>query len=97
MLRVAKDTVDPEYLCFLFNSPYVQNQIEQLKSAVATSQTELGVENLRRVKVIIPSLNEQRTIASELTQIRRRIPSQTNIEEVIDKAKTAFEQAIIAN
>lgn len=96
MLRVLKEAVNPEYLCLLFNSPYIQSQITQLKSAVATSQTELGVDNLRRVQVILPPLQEQTAIARELSRIRRSIPEQGTIEEILKKARRVFEQSIIA-
>lgn len=97
MLRVSKDVIDAEYLCLLFNSPYVQGQIEQLKSAVATSQTELGVDNLRRVQIILPSLQEQKAAAKTLTRIRRRIPSQETIDNIRKNARISFEQTIIIN
>lgn len=97
LLRVSKVAVNPEFLCFLFNSPYVQSQIEQLKSAVATSQTELGVDNLRRVQVILPPLKEQKAIASELSRIRSQIPRKETIEDLLKNARIVFEQSIIEN
>lgn len=95
LLRLSQDTVDPEYLCLLFNSQYVQSQIQQLKSAVATSQTELGVENLRKVRVILPPLSSQKAIAKELTAVRKRIRSQADIDRLRLRARKEFEQSII--
>lgn len=95
LLRLSHETVDSEYLCFLFNSQYVQSQISQLKSAVATSQTELGVENLRKVRVILPPLSKQKVIARELNNIRKRIRTQSDIDKLITRAREEFEQAII--
>lgn len=95
LMRVNRDLVDSEYICFLFNSQYVQTQIEHLKSAVATSQTELGVENLKRVDVILPPVEIQRQISAELSQYRSRIPKQETIDNLRERAKKEFEQAII--
>ena len=96
LLRVNKDVIDPEYLCLLFNSRYVQDQIERLKSAVATSQTELGVDNLRKVRIILPPIEKQRNIAKELSNMRKRIPGQEVIDKLRKKARKDFEQAILS-
>ena len=96
LLRVNKNIIDPEYLCLLFNSQYVQDQIERLKSAVATSQTELGVENLRKVRIILPPIEKQRTIARELSYMRKRIPGREAMDKLRKKARNDFEQAIIS-
>lgn len=96
LLRVNKDVIDPEYLCLLFNSRYVQDQIERLKSAVATSQTELGVDNLRKVRIILPPIEKQRIIAKELSNMRKRIPGQEVTDKLRKKARKDFEQAILS-
>jgi len=96
LLRVNKDVIDPEYLCLLFNSRYVQDQIERLKSAVATSQTELGVENLRKVRIVLPPIEKQKSIAKELSIMRKRIPGQEVTDNLRNKARQDFEQAILS-
>lgn len=97
LLRVNKDAVDPEYLCLLFNSDYVQSQINRLKSALATSQTELGVENLRKVRIILPPIEKQKSISKELNHYRAQIPKIDMVNNMLLKARKEFEHAIISD
>lgn len=66
LLRVNKEKVDPLFLVYQFNSSYVQDQIDFLKSAQATKQTELGVENLKKIQFVLPEINKQKSIALEI-------------------------------
>lgn len=50
LLRLNKEIMNPELFVELFNSAFCQNQVNQIKSAQATKQTELGVSNLLRLK-----------------------------------------------
>lgn len=49
LLRFDRNKVNPELFVELFNSDYGQNQVNDIKSAQATKQTELGVTNLIRL------------------------------------------------
>ena len=56
-LRVNEDFVNPQLLVYLINSSFGQKQIEILKGAQATKQTELGVENMKKIVFPLPAKN----------------------------------------
>lgn len=59
MLRLNPKEVNPKYFTFLFNSSYGQSQVENIKSAQTTKQTELGVTNLKKIIFPIPPVEKQ--------------------------------------
>ena len=67
LLRLNKDKIIPQYFVYVFNSRYGQEQVENVKSAKTTKQTELGVDNLKKIQIPIPPLNIQNKIVSELS------------------------------
>jgi restriction endonuclease S subunit len=46
LLRINKKLIYPDFFTFVLNSFYGQQQVNSLKSAQSTNQTELGIENL---------------------------------------------------
>ena len=66
LLRLNKEKIYPRYFVYVFNSKYGQEQVENVKSAKTTKQTELGVENLKKIQIPIPPLHVQKQIVSEL-------------------------------
>lgn len=60
LLRLNKNCIEPKYFELVFNSRYGQEQVENVKSAKTTKQTELGVENLKRILIPIPPLKFSR-------------------------------------
>jgi type I restriction enzyme S subunit len=67
LLRVNSDKIDPLFLVTLLNHQYGQQQIESLKSAKSTKQTELGVQNLLKIFFPLPSLEKQNEIMQIVT------------------------------
>lgn len=66
LIRVNPNKVDALFLTFFLNSEMGQQQINSLKSAVATKQTELGIGNLKKIRMILPPLEIQRKIGIKL-------------------------------
>lgn len=64
LLRANQEEINPVYLVNFINSSLGQKQIENIKSAVATKQTELGINNLKNLQFILPSLQIQNQIAA---------------------------------
>lgn len=64
LLRANQEEINPEYLVNFINSSLGQKQIENIKSAVATKQTELGINNLKNLQFIFPSLQIQNQITA---------------------------------
>ena len=95
LLRVDQGYVMPEFIVFLINSKYGQSQIDFLKSAKLTKQTELGVQNLLRIMFPIPTLAIQKNLVQEIRASQNRIgelKSTSNAE--FRRAQLEFEAAI---
>jgi restriction endonuclease S subunit len=73
LLRVSSELINSEFFVYLFNSSYGQKQVEQIKSAQATKQTELGVNNLKKILFPLPPINTQNQIANEITKRKEKI------------------------
>lgn len=96
VVRVNGSKLLAEFLCFLFNSEFVQRQIGFLKSATATSQTELGIASLQKINIVLPPISCQRTIVSELTEFRYKIALLEKAGDARKHARINFENAIFA-
>lgn len=91
-LRLDTNQVDPEYICFILNTRLCQSQINFVKTARSTSQTELGIQNLLKVVMPFPSLDVQKNISgiirktySEIARIQARTKHYSSIVEYIEK------------
>jgi len=95
LLRFDISKVNPLFYTYLFNSTYGQKQVEQIKSAQSTKQTELGVSNLKKIVFPIPPLNIQKSIANYIAQLKDQIKSlQTQAKENRTQATVEFEGEI---
>ena len=65
-LRLNHTLILPEYFLFLFNSEYGQSQVESIKSAQSTKQTELGIGNLLRILIPLPDVSVQTKIVAQI-------------------------------
>lgn len=73
LLRVNQNEINPLFLTYFINSTLGQIQIENIKSAVATKQTELGINNLLNLQFILPKIEIQNKIANEIDLIKKKI------------------------
>jgi restriction endonuclease S subunit len=64
-----KTSIKPNYITLVINSRFGQNQIESLKGAKSTKQTELGVNNLSNLIIPLPPLAEQQAIAAKVERL----------------------------
>jgi type I restriction enzyme S subunit len=95
LCRVNPDEIDPLFLVYQFNSSYIQEQIEHLKSAQATKQTELGIDNLKKIQFILPKIYKQRIIADILKkEITNTMQLQNKGLNLLEKAKLDFERRV---
>lgn len=96
LLRLNELIVNPELFVELFNSNYGQNQVNEIKSAQATKQTELGVSNLMKIRIPLPeSLSTQSDVLNFIKLNRKRI-TENRSKAAISKlsAEQEFEQEI---
>ena len=73
LLRLNTKLVNPLYFTYLLNSSFGQEQINFIKSAQSTKQTELGIDNLKRLKFPYPSLEIQNEIATHIGKLNKEI------------------------
>lgn len=94
-LRVDERYVNAQLLVYLINSSFGQKQIEMLKSAQATKQTELGVENVKKLLFPLPDRAEQDEIARRISAGKERIKAmRQRAENLRQLAKREFEEAV---
>ncbi|MBR7033816.1 MAG: restriction endonuclease subunit S [Clostridia bacterium] len=95
LLRVNQEEVDPQLIVDLINSPFGQKQVEVNKSAQATKQTELGVDNTKRILFPLPDLSEQKRISFVVKEKKNKISAlQKSAENLRMQAKKEFEEAV---
>lgn len=70
LLRPNKQLVNGKYLAFFINSQLGQNQIEKIKSANSTKQTELGINNFKKIEIPLPPLEIQSHIAMRIQKLK---------------------------
>lgn len=98
LLRLDSSKINPELFVEIFNSDYGQNQVNVIKSAQATKQTELGTSNLARIKFPIPDdIKFQNSILSKIKELRiLKLEYLNNITLLREKAEQEFEKAIFS-
>lgn len=94
LLRLNKEKIDPRFFVYVFNSRYGQEQVENVKSAKTTKQTELGIDNLKKIQIPIPPLNVQKQIVSELEVMYNEISDLQHLSPHYDQALKNFEAQI---
>lgn len=96
LLRIDSNILNPELFVELFNSQFGQNQVNDLKSAQATKQTELGVSNLNRIVIPIPeSMEFQKEIMDKIKLDRATILNlKAKASNYFELAQKEFEKEI---
>lgn len=94
LLRVNSEVLNPTYLSLVINSSYGQAQIERLKSAKTTKQTELGVANLMKLFFPMPPKNAQDNLSDKVIQLNRIISSLKDVDAIKEEARTYFNNKI---
>lgn len=73
LLRLNTEFVNPLYYTYLLNSSFGQEQINYIKSAQSTKQTELGIDNLKLIKFPYPELDTQNEIVEHINELNNNI------------------------
>lgn len=73
LLRLNTELVNPLYYTYLLNSSFGQEQINYIKSAQSTKQTELGIDNLKLIKFPYPGLDTQNKIVEHIKELNNNI------------------------
>lgn len=95
LLRLNKQKINPLYYTYLFNSCFGQDQIDFVKSAQSTKQTELGIDNLKKIKFPYPDMDVQNEIVDTITKLKAKIEKLNNLAEQNRKlAQKEFEKEL---
>ena len=94
-LRVNENYIDPQLLVHLINSSFGQKQIELLKGAKLTKQTELGVENMKKMLFPLPAKTVQKEISDHITELKEQMETRSQKAQSLRLyAKKEFENAV---
>ena len=94
-LRVNEELLSPQFFATLFNSSFCQQQISDIKSAESTKQTELGINNLFRIKFPLPPLKIQNTIIKQINKMKEeRAETLLKSRNLRRQAKNDFESEL---
>ncbi|WP_036876344.1 restriction endonuclease subunit S [Xylanibacter oryzae] len=95
LLLRLKQTVNPHYFVYFFNSSIGQEQVEGVKSAQATKQTELGIDNLCKITIPLPDKSIQDSIVAHINTEKEKIKyMKAEAERLRNEALTEFEKSI---
>lgn len=81
LLRLNQKKINPLYYTYLLNSRFGQEQVNFVKSAQSTKQTELGIDNLKKIKFPYPDIDVQNEIVDTITKLKARIEKLNNLAE----------------
>ena len=87
IIRANKKLI-PSFLCNFLLSQYGQKQIESFQAG--GNRQGLNFEQIRSIKIGLPSIEEQKKIADLLLLIEQRITTQNKIIEDLKKLKSAI-------
>ena len=83
-------SVIPEYLFYFLQSPYFKKQLEY--ALIGAVQKALTIVMLKEIEVILPEIDEQRRIASLLSNLDNKIANnQKLIKELEDTARLIYD------
>ncbi len=95
LIRLNKNLINPDFFAAVFNSEYGQEQVNNVKSAQSTKQTELGIGNLKKIIFPLPSMNIQNAIVADIVRGRRKNEERQLLRNsIISNALTTFETHI---
>ncbi len=85
--------IDKKFLHHFLESSLAQSQIERLKGT--TSQPKLALERVGKIKILIPTINEQQKIADILSKVNEQIDLTENIISRTEELKKGLMQKLL--
>lgn len=97
MLLIRLKGIQANFFIEIFNSDIGQNQINTIKSAQSTKQTELGIENLKKIQIPLPSMEMQEKIIKHISSLRTEIAElQKQASNILLETKVIIKNMIIS-
>lgn len=90
----TKESLIPSFLCNFLLSNYGQRQIDSFQAG--GNRQGLNFEQIKSIKIAIPSTKEQTKVAKLLQLIEERIATQNKIIEDLKKLKAAISKQVFA-
>ena len=84
LLKINKDVADPNYILFAIQSQFVQKQI-QIIDQTGSIVSNLNIPDLKSLRIPLPSLPEQKKIASVLSAIDDKIALNKKMNQKLEK------------
>ena len=94
IIRANKKLI-PSFLCNFLLSQYGQKQIESFQAG--GNRQGLNFEQIKSIKIGLPSVEEQKKIADLLLLIEQRITTQNKIIEDLKKLKSAIRKRVFTS
>ena len=91
----TKESLIPSFLCNFLLSNYGQRQIDSFQAG--GNRQGLNFEQIKSIKIAIPSTKEQTKVAKLLQLIEERIATQNKIIEDLKKLKSAIYHKLFSN
>lgn len=90
LIRADQSRVIPEYLLYVIQSSYIQNQISW-NEGTGTTVSNIRIPNIEALKIPLPSLKVQYSIVSNLLSIDRKIKLNKEINQTLEQmSQTLF-------
>lgn len=90
LIRADKSQVMPEYLLYVIQTAYVQNQISW-NEGTGTTVSNIRIPNIKALKIPIPNINIQRGIVSNLLSIDNKFNLNMAINQTLEQmSQTLF-------
>lgn len=97
LLRVNATELDAQLVVDLLNSPFGRKQVELYKSAQATKQTELGIENAKRFLFPMPDISEQKRISAQVNEMKKESTRlRDDAKSLRQQASNEFEASVFS-
>ena len=91
----TKDNLVSSFLCNFLLSNYGQKQIDSFQAG--GNRQGLNFEQIKSIKIGLPSIEEQKKIAELLQLLEQRIVTQNKIIEDLKKLKSAIIESVFSN
>ena len=91
----TKDNLVSSFLCNFLLSNYGQKQIDSFQAG--GNRQGLNFEQIKSIKIGLPSIEEQKKIAELLQLLEQRIVTQNKIIEDLKKLKSAISKKLLCN
>ncbi len=89
----TKEFINNEFMLYMIMSDIIQNQLNMLSTG--TTAKGINQKNLAKVKVVIPTLEEQEKIAQILSSVDNQIEEYENKKQQLEELKKGLMQQLL--